>query len=159
MGMDTQTVGTLQQGLTLAGDVMGMLGSSNAGVSTGVDGTTEEMARMTELDSREKAEAAKRRARDEARDIRATLEQGRANSTTQWGRSNLAMSGSKTLVRDGLRSAGRQKEEDALFDGQMEADEEMGKGMRNANLFRINNGISPSRSTLSQGSTIYKYGR
>lgn len=159
MGMDQQSIGFLQEGINLAGDVMGMVNATSGRSSDDGSAMVEERARMMELDARSGAHSAQQRARLRSEDLRDQREAERGRQQTRWGQSNLAMSGSKALVREGRQVEDRQDEDDERFQGDMEAEEALRQGRRQANLFRIGNGVSPSRSTLSLGSTIYKYGR
>ena len=162
MGMDQQSIGNIQQGLNLAGDVMNMFNAPSSPLDeTSDDYTTaaEERAKMTELNARERALAEKRRAKNTAESVHSSQEMERSKRNANWGRSGVTMSGSKELVRESRETKDQQAEDDALFEGEMNARQIMDKGQRDANLFRINNGVTPGQSTLSLGSTLYKYGR
>lgn len=159
MGMDQQTIGNMQQGFTMINDFVG-LNSGLGGYSTNpADAINEEQAKTRELDAKGEAARQQRHAELQAGETRDVLEQGRAKANTNWGQSGLAMSGSKALMRDAQRTQDRQAEDDVLFEGEMANRETLNKGKRSANMLRINAGLSPSKSTLSLGSSIYKYGR
>jgi len=154
MGMDQGTVGALQKGIGLVGDFMSLANGADDGWSADT-GETDEKGRMLEIDAKGDALDVQRRAGKDAKILRSAQEGGRAKRNTGWGASNLAMSGSKELIREAGRAKDAQAEEDVLFDGQVEADGILREGRRKANLFRINGGVSPVRSTLLLGSKIY----
>lgn len=157
MGMNQQAVQGLQQGLNLFGDVMEL---ANGGQSdSGYSAASEEQALMMELDAKEQAMAQGRATRKTARKTREEREQGRATQNARWGQSGVAMSGSKALIRDASLHQDTQEEEDILFEGDMAQRGILEKGNRDANMFRINQGGAPKRSTLSMGSSIYDYRR
>ena len=112
-------------------------------------------SRMLEIDARGNALDIQRQTERDAKNVRSTQEGARAKRNTGWGKSNLAMSGSKKLVKESSRIKDHQTEEDILFEGQMDADEMLSEGRHKANMLRISGGATPVRSTLSLGSRIY----
>lgn len=159
MGMNNQNPQLVEQGFNLFEDVLGYALPEENNRGTDYANDFEERAMMMELDAEGRAAAQERDASREARDTREFLEKERAKSNATWGQSGLAMSGSKELVRDAQHHNDLQDEKDVIFQGQQEARATRDKGMREANTYRINQGIAPNRSTLSMGSSIYKYGR
>lgn len=118
-------------------------------------GRAQDEARLLETDARGEALEAQRQAKKEARRVRDARERERSGERATWGGSNLAMSGSKALVRDAQSTKDMQEEEDVLFEGQRNADAILNNARNRANMLRINGGASPNRSTLSMGSKIY----
>lgn len=155
MGMDQATVGVLQQGIGLVGDFMNLANSGTENGSSAYANEANEQGRMVEIDARGNALNAQSQAKKDASTVRSTQEGLRAKRSAEWGRSNLAMSGSKQLVEESNRTKDLQAEDDTLFQGQTEADEIMNEGRHKANMLRINGGSTPVRSTLSLGSIIY----
>jgi len=149
----TQSMQTLQQGLDLFKDVTDFLGDRTAEKSGNSE--AENRAALIETDAAGEAQDLRRRAEQDADEIRETREQARGAAGARWGGSNLAMSGSKALIRDAKRLQDRQEEEDALFEGEMNARSRLHAANKQANMMRIADGGSPSRSILSQGSKIY----
>lgn len=119
----------------------------------------DDQAKMMETEARSNAWNVQQGAKKDAGELRAKREMGRAHSTAGWGGSNLAMSGSKKLIRNSQRLKDRQAEEDVLFQGQADADAILADGRQKGNMLRINSGSSPNRSTLSMGSKIYGGGK
>lgn len=155
MGSNNISAGNLQKGFNMADNLFNMFSNSKTGTSVDLSGDFEEQATMMDLDARERAMEEKRAARKQARAIRDEQEKGRSQRTAEWGRSGLAMSGSHKLVSEARRTESKEAEDDVLFQGDMHADRIMAKGMRDSNLFRINNGQAPKRTTLSLGSKLY----
>lgn len=151
MGIDQGTVGMLQQGVNMVGDIVNPTGG-NASVYAG---EADQRGLLSEAETKGDALDARRMAQKEARAQRDLRENIRSKRTMEWGGSNLAMSGSKQLVKQGQRTKDIQAEEDILFEGQMKADSILAAGRNKANLLRINGGDAPKRSTLSLGSKIY----
>jgi len=112
-------------------------------------------AALLETDAAGEARDIRRQAEQDAGRLRGERERSRSLGKARWGGSNLAMSGSKALIRDANRLKDRQDEEDALFEGEMKADSRRRAARNQANMLRIDNGVSPVRSTLSLGSRIY----
>lgn len=154
MGIDQQTAGILQQGVDLAGDIMGLANRPMDG-SSAMAWEADARARLAETDAKGDALDVQRKTKKEARAIRAEGERMRSKRNASWGGSNLAMSGSRKLVADGSRIKDRQAEDDMLFEGQMDANRILNEGRHRGNLFRINGEGAPERSTLSLGSKIY----
>ncbi|AMK10346.1 hypothetical protein AWY79_04045 [Pseudodesulfovibrio indicus] len=143
----------LQQGLDLFDDVSGAFGDlSDNGRSSGI---AEAKARLLETDAEGDAKDIRRRAVKDAAELREEREKGRAGRNTRWGGSNLAMSGSKALVRDAGRIKDTEDEEDTLFEGEMNAQSALRDARTRANMLRINGGGTGDRSILSLGSSIY----
>jgi hypothetical protein len=154
MGMNQGTVGALQQGVDMVGDVMNVANGMYSGRSVAAN-EAREKGGILELDAKGNALDMQQRAAKDAQRLRLAREDGRAKRNTGWGASNLAMSGSKKLIRESSRIKDAQAEDDILFAGQMEADEMTRDGRHKANLLRINGGSAPVRSTLLLGSKIY----
>ena len=156
MGMDEQTGTLLEKGVELAQGFM----EQDAGNDARDDAArlAEARAGLTEQDAAADASLAKSRAKREAAEYRDQAERERAGTHAAWGTSNLAMSGSKALVRDGAKTKDRQAEEDLLFEGDQEARRLLNQGRNKANLLRIDGGGSANRSTLALGSKLYQYG-
>ena len=154
MGMDQKSIGMLQQGLGFVENFVSQVNGTNEQGGM-LETAANEQGGMLEIDAKGKALDAQGRARKNAKDVRSQQEGIRARRNTGWGKSNLAMSGSKKLVRDGGRIKDHQAEEDILFEGQVDADEILNDGRHRANMLRIDGGATPMRSTLSLGSKIY----
>lgn len=154
MGMDKNTTGMLQQGVDLVGDIMSFTSGTGDG-SSAYANEAHQRGLLSETEAKGEAQDIQRTAKKDANQLRSLRENVRSKRTTNWGGSNLAMSGSKKLVRDGHRTKDNQAEDDVLFEGQMEADKVMQNSRHKANLLRINSGAAPVRSTLSLGSSIY----
>ncbi|WP_316899227.1 hypothetical protein [Pseudodesulfovibrio indicus] len=146
-----QPAALLQEGLTLFEDASNTFNR----ISGGSSGNAEAQARLLETDAGADAQDIRRRSVKDAAALREDREKDRAARNTRWGGSNLAMSGSKRLVRDAGRIKDRQDEEDTLFEGEMNARSALRDARTRANLLRINGGGSGNRSTLSLGSSIY----
>ena len=159
MGMDQQDMHDMQQGFTMINDFASMANQLGHRPTNRADGVNEEYATMRELDAKGEAAKQQQRAKRQAGETRSVLEQERAKANATWGHSGLTMSGSKALVRDAQRIQDRRAEDDVLFEGEMAKRETLDKGKRSANMLRVNAGLDPSKSTLSLGSSIYKYGR
>lgn len=158
MGSNNNNSMDIKKGLKVFEDVLGTAwGKEEDDPTVDYSGDYEERALMTELDAQAQADAQSRATKKQARNIRSEQEQERSKKNTEWGQSNLVMSGSKELVRDARQQEGWEKEEDELLEGELREREILDKGKREANLYRIRQGVSPS--TLSLGSTIYKYRR
>lgn len=155
MGSSNMSTVDIQNGFNMVGDLIGIIDSTKSGTTIDNSGANEERAKMKELDAREQAMAEKRQARNTARGMHEENEQGRSARNAEWGGSGLAMGGSAELVRDGRKLKDKQAEDDILFEGDAQARKAMDNGMRSANLFRIETGIAPAKSTLSLGSTLY----
>ena len=148
-----QSMQSLQQGLDLFKDVTDFLGERSSEKSG--ESEAKSRAALIETDAAGEAGDVRRQARRDADEIRESGEKVRGAAGSRWGGSNLAMSGSKALIRDAGRLKDRQEEEDALFEGEMNARSRLRAGNNQANMLRIANGGSSSRSILSQGSKIY----
>jgi len=158
MGTNNNKSMDLKKGLKVFEDVLSTAwGKDEEDPTVDYSGDYEERARMMELDAQAQGDAQARAAKKKGKAIRTEQEQGRAKKNTEWGQSNLTMSGSKELARDARQQEGWGKEEDELFEGELREREILDKGKREANLYRVRQGVSPS--TLSLGSTIYKYRR
>lgn len=158
MGINNESISSIQSGLTL---IEGFMNASGQGTGSVADhsATAEEQARMVELDAKAQSSAQQTAAGKEADSARTILEKNRANDNTAWGQSNLAMSGSKALVKEAVHQQDLDTEEDLRFEGEAAARETLDTGVRQANLLRISQGVTPDRSTLSLGSRIYTTGR
>jgi len=148
-----QALNMVQDGLGLVQDFQKKMGNSSSG-----DNSSEEQARLREVEAKRKAWETQRHAAGEAEDLRSERERGRSRRTAGWGGSNLSMSGSKQLVRDADRMKDRQDEEDVLFEGAADANSILQDDRNSANMLRINSGGAPKRSILSMGSKIYGAG-
>lgn len=146
-----QALQAFSQGLDMFKEIGGQ-------VSGGESDTAEDQARLLETDAKSDAYDAQRRARQEESRVRAKNEKTRSAANAEWGTSNLAMSGSKAVVRNARSVQDKQEEDDILYEGQRTADDILRQARNRANLLRINAGSSANRSTLSLGSSIYKYG-
>jgi hypothetical protein len=152
MGNEASTQ-VLQQGVDLFSDVTDFLDdrdSRKAAASNAGD-----RAALIETDAASAAHDTRRRAVRDAAVLRDQHEQARSRSNAGWGGSNLAMTGSKALIRDAERLKDRQAEEDVLFEGEMNAESGLRSARNSANMLRIGENVSPARSTLSLGSKIY----
>lgn len=156
MGMDQQTAASLQKGIGLANDLMGMMNSSDDSGQPDYSSQAEASARLAEQDAAESAYDQKQAAKKQAATYRETAEQKRAGNHANWGKSNLAMSGSKQLTRQGERLKDTQTEDDLLFQGDQEVQSTLNQGRHKGNLLRINGGASANGTTLSLGSKLYK---
>ncbi|MEF2230874.1 MAG: hypothetical protein V3571_08095 [Pseudodesulfovibrio sp.] len=155
MGMDQQSGALLEKGLDMA---QGFLEKDSRDEARD-DATrlAEARAGLAEQEAAGDASLRQRQAKRDASAFREQAEQDRAEAHAAWGASNLAMSGSKALVRDSGRLKDRQAEEDLLFQGDLEAQRALNQGRGAANLMRINGGAA-TRSTLALGSKLYQYG-
>ncbi|CCH49642.1 hypothetical protein [Pseudodesulfovibrio piezophilus] len=154
MGIDQQAMDQFEQGVTMFDKLTDkFMGSSSE--SADPSKMAEEQAKLMELNAAGTASDQRRQARGQATQSREELEENRSRKNTKWGQSNLAMSGSKQLIRDSDKLQDRQKEEDLLFEGEHAAQKTLKQGRREANMFRINNDLKTPSSTLSLGSTIY----
>lgn len=156
MGMDAQTVGSLQQGVDLIGDLVNM--TDDIDTDNPYAAEAEAKARLAEQDASESARDRQRAARRAAADHRETAEHERAGKHANWGKSNLAMSGSKQLIDRSDRLEDRQEEDDILFSGDQDARSTLNRGRHQSNMLRINNDVSRDGTTLSMGSKLYRYG-
>lgn len=159
MGMNNQNPKIVEQGFSLFEDVLGYALPEEEETTIDYSGDYEERALMMELDAEGRAAAQERTANRQASGAHEEREQERSKRNATWGQSGLVMDGSKELVRDALHHDDLQDEEDIRFEGELQARATRDKGMREANAYRINQGIAPNRSTLSMGSSIYKHGR
>ncbi|QJB56176.1 hypothetical protein [Pseudodesulfovibrio sp. zrk46] len=150
MGINANSAQTLADGLRVFnGSLNGTLDGRN------YSNEYNEEARMMELDAEADAAEVARQAEKQASALREERELERGKQNTRWGRSGLAMNGSKQLVRDATRQRDKEDEEDVLFEGELKEQDVLDRGLRDANRYRIRRGLKPS--TLSLGSTIYKY--
>ena len=154
MGMDQNALGVMQQGVDLFGQIQGVMNGQPK--TPDYAKQADEQGRLMELNAGDDALDVRRKAKRSAAGLRDERERARSRSTASWGGGNLAMSGSKRLVRDGQRTKDLQDEEDVLFEGEAQAQSALNDGRRRANLFRIQNNADPVRSTLSMGSKIFK---
>ena len=156
MGMDEQSGSLLEKGVEMAQGFM----ERGAGNDARAEGArlAESRAGLAEQDAAADTSLARQRAKGDAADFRDRAERERAGTQAAWGASNLAMSGSKKLVRDGAKRRDRQAEEDLLFEGDQEARRLMNQGRNRANMLRIDGGGRATRSTLALGSKLYQYG-
>lgn len=143
-----QAFAAIEQGMDFVKDFSSMVSSTESD-----SGTTQ--ADLLETDAKSDAWEAQRAALKEAREVRDENEQERSREHAEWGGSNLAMSGSKALVRNAKATQDMQEEEDILYEGQRTSDSILSQARNRANLLRISNGSSAKRSTLSMGSSIY----
>ncbi|BDQ34059.1 hypothetical protein [Pseudodesulfovibrio portus] len=141
-----QTIQAINQGMGMIEEFSGRMKRDRSGAAE---------AALLETDARADAREAQRRAAKEASRVRAENERERSGERADWGGSNLAMSGSKAIVRDARSIKDMQEEEDVLFEGRQSADSILRQARGRANMLRINSGSSPERSTLSLGSSIY----
>lgn len=157
MGSNGMNMAQLHQGFNLAGDLVNTFSSIPAAGKTGAGHgvENEQRAQMIELEGRDEAMSQRRQARATAADVRAEKEVARGRENANWGQSGLAASGSRSLVQAGRRIGDRQAEEDVLFDGDQRAKKAEKTALRKANVFRIRNGRSTGRTTLSLGSKLY----
>jgi len=146
MGMDSQAGGLLEKGLDMARGHLGRESGDDDRLAEAREG-------LAGQDAAEDASLARRKARRDGAEYRDRAEQERAGTHAIWGASNLAMSGSKALVRDAERQQDRQLEEDILFEGDQEAQRRLNQATR----LRSGGGTA-HRSTLALGSKLYKYG-
>lgn len=153
IGASFQPMAMMQEGLNLFEDMSNTFNRVSGGGSASAE--AEAQARLLETDARADAHDIRRRAVKDAAELREEREKGRAARNTRWGGSNLAMSGSKLLVRDAGRIKDLHDEGDALFEGEQAAQAALREGRARANMLRINGGGSGDRSTLSLGSSIY----
>ncbi len=159
MGMDQQMVGNIKQGIDMVEDVMGRFNRPDNNSASRYSAEAEANAGLRETQARAKARDIQHDALSDARNLREAREQNRSRRNAGWGQSGLAMSGSKALVRDGNRFKDRQDEADVLFEGDQAAQDALQSGRQAGNMFRINGGGTPRRTTLALGSKIYKQGR
>lgn len=152
-GASSQPMAMLQEGLSLFEDMSDTFNRVSGG--GGASAEAEARARLLETDAGGDAHDIRRRAVKDAAELREEREKGRAARNTRWGGSNLAMSGSKLLVRDAGRVKDLHDEGDALFEGEQDARAVLRDGRTRANMLRINGGGSGDRSILSLGSSIY----
>jgi hypothetical protein len=144
----TQPLDTLEQGFGLFNDFQQRINSRSKG-----DNSVQ--ARLWETEAKGNVHDIRRKAVKDGQALREDREKNRSSHNTKWGGSNLAMSGSKKLIRDAERIQDRQDEEDVLFQGEMDARGALNDARRRSNLLRINSGLPADRSTLSLGSKIY----
>jgi hypothetical protein len=152
MGNEASTQ-VLQQGVDLFSDVTDFLGDRNSRKAAASN--AKGRAALIETDAAGAAHETRRQAERDAAGLRDEQERGRSRGNVGWGGSNLAMSGSKALIRDADRLKDRQAEEDVLFEGEMNARSGLRSARNRANMLRIDENVSPVRSTLSMGSKIY----
>jgi hypothetical protein len=152
MGNEASTQ-VLQQGVDLFSDVTDFLGDRNSRKAAASN--AKGRAALIETDAAGAAHETRRQAERDAAGLRDERERGRSRGNAGWGGSNLAMSGSKALIRDAERLKDRQAEEDVLFEGEMNARSGLRSARNRANMLRIDENVSPVRSTLSMGSKIY----
>lgn len=157
MGINSSNAKDITKGIKVFEDVLSSAKGNVEELGVAYSGDYEERALMMELDAEARADAQARATRKQARIIRDEQEQDRAKRNADWGQSSLTMSGSKELLKEARQHEGQEKEEDELFEGELREREILEGGRRDANLYRIERGMSPS--TLSLGSTIYKYRR
>ncbi|WP_338668555.1 hypothetical protein [Pseudodesulfovibrio methanolicus] len=138
----------LEQGISLFDGFTDYLGGHK-------DDQADTRAGLIETDAAGAAHETRRRAEKDAGELREDRERSRSRETARWGGSNLAMSGSKALIRDADRLKDRQAEEDVLFEGEMNARSGLRSARNQANMLRIGEKASPARSILSLGSKIY----
>ncbi|OIQ49669.1 hypothetical protein BerOc1_01594 [Pseudodesulfovibrio hydrargyri] len=143
----------LQQGVDLFSDVTDFLGDRNSQKTAASN--ARDRAALIETDAAGAAHDTRRRAVQDAAGLRGERERVRSRGNAGWGGSGLAMSGSKALIRDAERLKDRQAEEDVLFKGEMNARSGLRSARSSANALRIDENVSPARSTLSMGSKIY----
>ncbi len=158
MGMDQQTAASLQKGVGLANDFMDLVNGSADSGQPDYSAQAEANAMLVKQDTAESAYDQKQAAKKEAAIYRETAEQKRAGSHTNWGKSNLAMSGSKQLIRQSERLKDTQAEDDLLFQGDQQVQSTLNQGRHKGNLLRINGEATANNTTLSLGSKLYKYG-
>jgi len=145
---NTASPQNLEQGISLLDGLTGYLGGQK-------DNQADARAGLIETDAAGTAHDTRRRAETDAAVLREDRERARSKENTRWAGSNLAMSGSKALIRDADRLKDRQAEEDVLFEGEMNARSGLRSARNQANMLRIGEKTSPARSILSLGSKIY----
>ncbi|MFH1914424.1 MAG: hypothetical protein ABIK45_09155 [Pseudomonadota bacterium] len=161
--VNRQTLGLFRQGSELAGNMYQLL--TGTGATTGRAAEAEETARLQEQQASTRAHDIFMRADSDADSLRAGREADRASTNAAWGASGLAMSGSKELLRQAARIRDGQDEEDIRAEGTEAVRDALNQGRAAGNMTRINGSAAisgsakPLGSILSQGSTIYKYGR
>ncbi len=153
MGMTKDSSRGLAKGIELLTDVMEFAGLEEK-VRTERAGEYDENARMMELDALAEASEHRWKAADEARQEHEELEEERAKSRTEWGQSDVVLSGSRQMVLEGQRERDLRNEANQSSRDDIKEREILDKGLREANKYRIGKGRSP-KSTLSLGSTIY----
>jgi len=146
--MNQQTAQVLQNGLGFVQDLQALTDNS-------ATANAKDRAGVEETEARKRSWEASQEAKRNAERIRNEGEKRRGRENTSWGGANLAMSGSKEIVRDAGRIQDLQEEDDTLYEGQSDAETILDEGRQRANILRINSGVSPQRSTLSMGSQIY----
>ena len=156
MGIDAQTVGALQQGIDMVGDFMSL--ADNTDYQTPYAAEAEASARLAEQDAKEAAWDQRQAAKEEAAEFRETAENDRSGRRANWGKSNLAMSGSRQLIDRSDRLKDRQEEDDILFKGDQDVRSTLNQGHHQGNMLRINNDVARTGTTLSLGSKLYRYG-
>lgn len=155
MGYQNSNAREMSRGIGLMGDLVDFVGQPERRLRGKTPEEHEEVARMMELDARKAAMEAENTNTDTADRLRSEQERNRARKRAGWGRSNIAMSGSRALVRDSRELADKEAEEDIRSDGETEVTGILNQGKRKANLYRISGGASPSRTILTLGSSIY----
>ncbi|WP_285906756.1 hypothetical protein [Pseudodesulfovibrio pelocollis] len=152
--VNRQSVGLFRQGSNLAGSMYQLL--TGTGATPGRAGEAEEAAHLQELEASARAHDILGRTDSDADALRAGREAERASKNAAWGASNLAMSGSKALLRESARIRDGQDEEDIRAEGAEAARDALNQGRATGNMTRINGSANPLGSILSQGSKIYK---
>lgn len=152
MGNEASTQ-VLQQGVDLFSDVTDFLGRRSGRQET--DSSARDRAALIEADAAGAAHDTRRRSERDAAGLRDERERARSRGNAGWGGSNLAMTGSKALIRDAERLKDRQAEEDVLFEGEKDAESRLRAARSRANTLRMGDSVSAVRSTLSLGSKIY----
>lgn len=155
MGFDKNDSQGLNQGIGLMGDLFDFFGEPERETVIDTSQEREEIARMMELDARQSAMAADNRNKETADRVHDEKEQARARRNARWGQSNIAMSGSRSLVRESRDLADRHEEDDVRAEGEQNVDEILTSGKRDANRYRISRGLTPTRTILTLGSSIY----
>lgn len=151
MGMDKQVIGNLQKGVDL---LHGFTDVTNQGV----DGATEDKARLMEVNAQQQAHATRRSARQQADAYSENAEARRASSHASWGKSNLAMSGSKALVGRAQKNQDKAREGDIRFEGDQAAKQQIAEGEASADALRNPKRTPLDQSILTLGSNIFKIG-
>jgi|GEM_PF-2341444 len=154
MGMTKDGGRGLSKGIEVLTDIIEWGGlEEEESVSRG--GEYDEKARIVELGAISEASQKRREANEKARLTHEELEEERAKSRTEWGQSGVTLDGSREMVLEGQRDRDSRMESNQALLDDLEEQERLDKGLREANRYRIDKGRGLS-STLSLGSTVYK---
>jgi hypothetical protein len=154
MGMTKDSGRGLSKGIEVLTDIIEWGGlEEEENISRG--GEQDEKARMMELGAISEASQKRREANQKARLTHDELEETRAKSRTEWGQSGVTLDGSREMVLEGQRDRDSRMESNQALLDDLEEQEKLDKGLREANRYRIDKGRGLS-STLSLGSKVYK---